>query len=266
MTQRIALGLEYNGTNYYGWQRQENLVTLQGCVEAALSRVADQPIVVVCAGRTDAGVHAFSQIIHFDSDALRSMDNWIMGGNSYLPDSIAIRWAKPVDNTFHARYSALTRSYRYVIYNHPIRSAIFAQSATWWYPPLNEVLMQSAANYWLGEHDFSSFRSINCQAKTAVRFLHTFTVCRQDEFIIIHVKANAFLHHMVRNMVGVLMAIGEGKKPIDWAEEVLLARDRKKAGITAPPNGLYLAEVEYSKRFEVPSYLPTQIINHRFFV
>lgn len=263
---RIAIGLEYNGTNYYGWQRQENLVTLQGCVEAALSAVANHPVAVICAGRTDAGVHAFGQVIHFDSDALRSMDNWILGGNAHLPGAIAIRWAKLVDDSFHARYSALSRSYRYIIYNHPIRSAIYEQTATWWHQPLDEVAMQSAANYWLGEHDFTSFRSVNCQAKTAVRCIHTFTVQRENEFIILHVKANAFLHHMVRNMVGVLLAIGEGKKSICWAEEALLAHDRRKAGITAPPNGLYLEKVEYSEGFQIPSYLPSQVVNYGFFV
>jgi tRNA pseudouridine38-40 synthase len=252
MMKRIALGIEYNGTGYYGWQCQENLTTLQGSLESALNVIANTPIAVICAGRTDAGVHAFGQVVHFDCDAPRSLDNWIMGGNTHLPDTIAIRWAKFVDDTFHARYSALTRSYRYVIYNHPIRSAIFGKNATGWHQPLDEGAMQSAANYWLGEHDFTSFRSINCQAKTAVRFVHECSVQRENAFIIIKIKANAFLHHMVRNMAGVLLAIGEGKKSPPWSQEVLLARDRKKAGITAPPNGLYLTEVEYPERFEIP--------------
>jgi tRNA pseudouridine38-40 synthase len=254
MVKRIVLGLEYEGTNYYGWQCQDGLNTLQSTVETALSRVANHPVSTICAGRTDAGVHALGQVIHFDSEASRTLDNWIMGGNTHLPDAITIRWAKIVDGTFHARYSALARRYYYVIYNHPTRSSIFRQKTTWWYRPLNEKRMQIAANYLLGEHDFTSFRAINCQAKTTVRTLHQLNVRRQQDFIVIEVKANAFLHHMVRNITGVLMAIGEGKKPPSWAEEVLLACDRKKAGITAPPIGLYLAEVEYPERFGVPRH------------
>ena len=250
---KIALGVEYNGTHYFGWQRQEHLITLQSCLETALSRVADQPISVVCAGRTDTGVHAFGQVVHFESDALRSQDNWIMGCNAYLPNTMAIRWAKNVDDNFHARYSAISRSYDYVIYNHPHRSAIFQPTATWRHTSLDEITMQTAAGYLLGEHDFTSFRGINCQAKTAVRFIHELDVTRNQDFIFIKVKANAFLHHMVRNIVGTLMAIGESKQKPEWMKEVLLARDRKKAGITAPPNGLYLTAVEYPKQFEIPA-------------
>lgn len=252
---RIALGIEYDGTDYFGWQSQERLRTLQHSVEAALSAVANHPISVVCAGRTDTGVHALGQVVHFDSDASRTLDNWIMGGNAHLPNTIAIRWAKIVDAAFHARYSALSRRYYYVIYNYPLRSSIFHQKTTWRYKPLNENWMREAAHCLLGEHDFTSLRGINCQAKTAVRTIHQLNVRRQQDFIVIEVKANAFLHHMVRNIAGVLIAIGEGKKALSWAEEVLLARDRKKAGITAPPTGLYLAEVEYPLRFEIPDVI-----------
>ena len=171
-----------------------------------------------------------------------------------MPNAIAIRWAKLVDDAFHARYSARARRYYYIIYNHPVRSSLFHRKTTWWRRPLNENWMQEAANYLLGEHDFSSFRGINCQAKTAVRTIHQLTVQRQQDFIVIEVKANAFLHHMVRNIAGTLMAIGEGEKPPHWAKEVLLACDRKKAGITAPPTGLYLADVEYPDRHFIHTY------------
>lgn len=253
MTSRIAICLEYDGTFYFGWQRQDGLVTLQQTVETALSQVADHPVTVVCAGRTDAGVHAFGQVIHFDSDAPRSLDNWLRGGNAYLQDSITLRFVQPVEADFHARYAALSRSYRYVIYNHPVRSSVFRHKATWWYRPLDVDRMQAAAHHWLGKHDFSAFRSVNCQAKTAMRTLHAITLERYADFIVIELTANAFLHHMVRNMVGVLLPIGEGLKPIHWAREVLLARDRTLAGITAPPDGLYLVGVEYPPRFGLPT-------------
>lgn len=248
---KIALCLEYEGTEYHGWQNQAQLMTIQACVESALSHVADEPISVICAGRTDAGVHALGQIIHFTTKASRSLDNWIRGGNANLPNSITIRSAKIVDETFHARFSALSRSYTYVIYNHPVRSSILHQKATWWHKPLDENKMRIGAAHLLGEHDFSSFRGIACQAKTAIRTIHTSNISRHKNFIIMDIKANAFLQHMVRNIAGVLMAIGDGGKPPHWAQEVLLARDRKEGGITAPPDGLYLMEVEYPERFEV---------------
>lgn len=252
MIYRITLGLEYDGTDYYGWQCQDNhLNTLQRAVEKALSAVANHPVSVVCAGRTDRGVHAFGQVVHFDSKASRTLDNWVMGGNAHLPDAVVVRWAKRVDDTFHARYSALARRYCYVIYNHPVRSSILRHKTTWWRKPLDEKLMQTAANYWLGEHDFTSFRSINCQAKTALRTVHQLKVTRKQDFIFIEVKANAFLHHMVRNFAGMLIAIGEGKQPPEWAKAVLLARDRKQAGITAPPAGLYLTGVEYPEAYGI---------------
>ncbi len=260
---KIALGLEYDGTNYHGWQSQDHLNTLQSSVETALSAVANHPVSVVCAGRTDAGVHALEQVVHFDSEAPRTLDNWVMGGNAHLPDNIAIRWARIVDETFHARYSALARNYYYVIYNHPIRSSIFRHRAAWWCMPLNEHWMQAGANYLLGEHDFTSFRGINCQAKNPVRTIHQLSVKRQQDFIIIKVTANAFLHHMVRNIAGVLIAIGEGKKAPLWALEVLHVCDRKKAGITAPPTGLYFAKVEYPEKYALPT-MPITLQNEIF--
>lgn len=250
---KIALRLEYEGTEYHGWQNQTQLLTIQSCVENALSRVANEPISVVCAGRTDKGVHALGQIIHFVTTASRTLDNWIRGGNTNLPNNITIRGGKMVDETFHARYSATARCYTYVIYNHPIRSSIFERKATWHYKHLDEQNMHTAGAYLLGEHDFSSFRGIDCQAKTPIRTIQTLNVSRRQNFIILDIKANAFLHHMVRNIAGVLMIIGEGKKPPQWAKEVLVAQDRKAASITAPPNGLYLMEVEYPEQFGIPN-------------
>lgn len=250
---KIALGLEYDGTHYYGWQRQTEQITIQGYLEAALSKIENAPISVVCAGRTDAGVHALSQVVHFYSKTHRSMDNWIRGGNVNLPDSITIHWAKPVDETFHARFSAVSRRYCYLIYNHPTRSSLMHAYVTRWHQPLDETRMQIAANYLLGEHDFSSFRAINCQAKTARRMLHRIDVKRNGDFITIDVKANAFLHHMVRNIAGTLLKVGEGNAPPEWVQEVLLARDRKQSGITAPSTGLYLVDIEYPSQFSIPS-------------
>jgi tRNA pseudouridine38-40 synthase len=259
---KIALGVEYDGTHYYGWQRQTAQTTIQGCLETALSRIENAPISVVCAGRTDAGVHALSQVVHFYSKTNRTIDNWIRGGNTQLPDSITIHWAKPVDETFHARFSAVSRRYCYLIYNHPTRSSLMRSYITRWHQPLDEKRMQIAANYLLGEHDFSSFRAINCQAKTARRMLHHIDVKRDGDFIIIDVKANAFLHHMVRNIAGTLLKVGEGNATPEWVREVLLARDRKQCGITAPSTGLYLVDIEYPNQFGIPSN--TSDISTRF--
>jgi tRNA pseudouridine38-40 synthase len=250
--QKIAIGIEYNGTDYYGWQSQCNVMTVQATVEAALSRVADHPVSIVCAGRTDAGVHALGQVAHFESDAKRSLSNWVRGGNVYLPPSISIRWAKWVDSGFHARFSAVARRYQYLIYNHPVRSSIFQARATGWHRPLNEIAMQQAARYLLGQQDFNAFRSINCQAKSSIRTVQILEVTRCGDFIKIDIKANAFLHHMVRNIAGVLIAVGEGKRPPEWAQAVLAMRDRKEAGITAPSVGLCLVEVEYPAVFGIP--------------
>jgi tRNA pseudouridine38-40 synthase len=250
---KIALGLEYEGTDYYGWQSQTQLMTVQSCVESALSKVENAPISIACAGRTDAGVHAFGQVVHFYSQACRTMDNWIRGGNANLPKNISIRWAKSVSETFHARFSAISRRYSYVIYNHSVRSSLFGKASTEWHTSLDEQKMQIAANYLLGKHDFTSFRGTNCQAKTAIRTLYKININRYADFVVIDVKANAFLHHMVRNIVGVLIKVGEGKEAPQWAREVLLARDRKQGGITAPPTGLYLMAVEYPEVFDIPN-------------
>lgn len=245
---RIVLGLEYNGSNYHGWQRQssrEDLSTIQHCVEQALSQVADHPVKVTCAGRTDVGVHAQNQVIHFDTHATRKLDAWILGGNSNLPKDISIKWAKETDEKFHARFSAIARRYRYVIYNQKVRPAVLNKLVTWHYQPLDEKLMHEAAQHLIGENDFTSFRGCDCQSKTPMRNVHHIKVKRLGKLAIIDIKANAFLMHMVRNIAGVLMEIGEGKQPVAWTADVLKACDRRAAGITAPSDGLYLMQVYY---------------------
>lgn len=251
---RIALGIEYDGHSYHGWQIQVNahkkLPTVQGILQTALSRIADQPIELYCAGRTDAGVHASGQVVHFDTDAKRHPDAWIWGANSYLPPEIAVRWSKSVDYGFHARFSALARRYRYLIYNHPIRPAILSGRVTWYYYPLEVSRMQEAAHYFLGEQDFSSFRSSECSSKTAMRNVMSLSITREGNFVIIEIEANAFLHHMVRNVAGVLMRIGAGWEQPEWARQVLQARDRRAAAETASPQGLYLVQVRYPHQYQ----------------
>lgn len=249
---RIALGIEYDGHSFYGWQKQQGLSTVQGTLEAALSIVADEQIELFCAGRTDAGVHALGQVVHFDTMAQRGSRAWIMGTNTYLPKSISVHWAEVVDEQFHARFSALSRCYYYVIYNKPMRPALLASRVTWYYEPLDIKKMQEAANYLLGENDFSSFRAAQCASKTAMRNVQKIVISQQHDFIMIEIQANAFLHHMVRNIVGVLKKIGAGfEKPI-WAKHVLEAKDRQSAAETAPADGLYLAKVEYPPIYSLP--------------
>ena len=249
---RIALGVRYDGSSYHGWQVQNGLSTVQKQVEKALSMVADQPIMVVCAGRTDAGVHASGQVLHFDTIAYRNDHAWIFGVNNNLPCDISITWAKQVDRSFHARYGALARRYRYVIYNHEIRPAILCGAIGWCFRPLNEKRMQVAAQFLLGEHDFSSFQGAGCQSKTPIRTIFQIEIFRIRCMVVIEVQANAFLFRMVRNIVGALVAIGSGKKEPKWAECVLKAKDRQQIGATASPNGLYLVEVSYPAEFKIP--------------
>ncbi|MDE1461144.1 tRNA pseudouridine(38-40) synthase TruA [Spartinivicinus poritis] len=252
--QRFAASIEYDGSHYHGWQAQRSgIKTVQRAVEAAISEVADHPLTVICAGRTDTGVHGCNQIIHFDSSAKRSERSWVFGANSNLPNDISVRWVKPVDDSFHARFSAVYRRYRYVILNTPVRPAHLPKGVTWNYRPLDVTLMSEAAQALKGEHDFSSFRAIGCQAKSPVKTIQHFRVERFGDLIVIDVKANAFLHHMVRNIAGVLMAIGCGKRPVGWVEEVLTARDRTQGGVTAPPYGLYFVDVGYPEQFDLPS-------------
>ena len=251
-TCKIALGIEYDGSGYFGWQRQQHVDSIQQRLESALSVIANETITVFCAGRTDAGVHATGQVIHFETTAQRAQGAWTMGVNSHLPDNIAVRWAKSVDDSFHARFSATARRYRYVIYNHRYRPAILANGVSHYYLPLNEIFMHQAAQYLLGENDFSSFRAAQCQSRTPWRNIHHIAVTRQGEYVIVDIKANAFVHHMVRNIVGSLLEVGAGNQPPQWIDEILKAKDRTQAAATAKPEGLYLVQVDYPLEYQIP--------------
>ena len=250
---RIALGIEYDGTDFRGWQTQQPGVrTVQECLEAALSKVANHPVAVVCAGRTDAGVHGTGQVVHFDSEAPREMKSWIMGANTNLPRDVTVRWATPVDDAFHARFSAVSRRYRYVICNHARPPALFRNQVTWNYRPLDVAAMREAATYLVGEHDFTAYRSVHCQAKSPLKTMHSLELYEHGKVLVLEAHANAFLMHMVRNIAGVLMSVGAGKRPARWAREVLEGRDRRKGAATAPPFGLYLVDIEYPDSFALP--------------
>ena len=249
---RIALGIEYDGAANFGWQRQREVPSIQQHLETALSKVAAQPIELQCAGRTDAGVHATGQVVHFDCDADRPLKAWTMGVNANLPPTIAVTWAQHVQADFHARFSATHRRYRYVIYNHKARPAILHQGITHMHKPLDEALMHEAAQSLLGEQDFSAFRASLCQSKTPFRNVTQVTVYRQHDYVVMDIQANAFLHHMVRNIIGSLAMIGSKQRPVEWISELLAGKDRSKAAPTAKPNGLYLVEVSYPEQFGIP--------------
>ncbi len=246
---RFVLGIEYDGSDFCGWQWQPDRRSVQSELENALSKVANQPVTVVCAGRTDAGVHALEQIVHFDVTVERGNDAWLLGGNSNLPDDIRILWVKEIQNDFHARYSALARLYRYVIHNRPVKSALQPSQVTWCYHPLDEEAMHLAGQHLVGNHDFSSFRAKGCQSLSPFRQVHFIDVSRDKDKVMVLVCANAFLHHMVRNIVGVLMAIGVGKQSANWTLDLLAAKKRELAGVTAPPYGLYLEAVHYPEGY-----------------
>lgn len=249
---RIALGVEYDGSDFSGWQIQKDGRSVQATLELALAKVADHQVKTVCAGRTDAGVHACAQVVHFDSDAVRRNRAWVLGSNSELPDDVNVCWAHQVAPDFHARFSARSRRYRYLVLNRPVRTALCRQRAWVVYPQLQVERMRQACVHLLGEHDFSALRASGCQAKSPVRTIHTLEVARRDEWISIDVCANAFLHHMVRNIAGLLVRIGKGEAESDWAREVMLGRDRTRAAITAPARGLYFCGVEYDREFGLP--------------
>jgi len=249
---RIAAAVEYDGSAFAGWQSQRGVRTVQDCVEQALSRVADGPVRVVCAGRTDAGVHACGQVIHFDTDARRSERGWVRGANTLLPPDVVLRWAREVPEDFHARFSARRRSYRYLLTSDPIRPTHLRGRVSWDYRRLELAPMQEAARLLLGRHDFSAFRAAGCQARTAVRHLYRLDVTGSDDWFRFDAEADAFLQHMVRNLVGVLTAIGAGERGPEWAGEVLGSLDRRRGGATATPDGLYLAEVRYPEAFGLP--------------
>ena len=248
---RIALGVEYDGSQYHGWQAQTGLHTVQQVLESALSQLADTQLGVVCAGRTDTGVHATNQVVHFDCDIERPIRSWINGTNAFLPKNVCVKWAKIMPDDFHARYSALSRRYRYVIYNSQIRPALLRSNLTWNYRNLDHEAMALAGQFLLGENDYTSFRSVECQSNTPMRRVIDLQVQRSGELVIIDITANAFLHHMVRNIAGVLMAVGSNRKKVEWVQEVLHARDRRLGAETAPPYGLYLVHVAYPDKFEV---------------
>lgn len=254
---RIALGIEYSGSAFHGWQSQRHTAsTIQGCVESALSRVAAAPTAIVAAGRTDAGVHAHGQVVHFDTGVHRDQVAWVLGVNRYLPPAVSVQWARAVPDAFHARFSAQWRRYRYVIHDARARSALLAGRVTWHHYPLDAERMAQAGRSLIGEHDFSSFRGQECQAKSPVRTVQTLTVARRGPLVVLEIQANAFLHHMVRNIAGVLMSIGKGDRSTAWAGEVLAHRDRRRGGVTAPPDGLYLTAVGYPAAFGLPGPAP----------
>ena len=249
---RIAIGIEYDGTGYVGWQRQTSGVGVQERLEEAVRTVANEPVEVVCAGRTDAGVHAAGQVGHFDTNAERSDRGWLLGINSNLPDDVNVTWVTEVAGDFHARFSAESRSYRYLILNRLVRSALYRRRAWWFHEPLDEVAMHEAGQLLLGEHDFSAFRAAGCQASTATREILSLDVERSGPWVTISVTANAFLQHMVRNITGTLVAIGSGENTPSWARQVLDSRDRRQGGVAAPPHGLVFRSVRYPDRFGVP--------------
>ncbi len=249
---RLALGIEYDGTDFQGWQRLGHGPSVQAELEAALDFVADAPIVVQCAGRTDSGVHALCQVVHFDTDAVRQPRGWILGCNTRLPQSISVRWAVPVADDFNARYAARARCYRYRILDRSVRPALLRRYVAWERRPLVADAMHAAAQALLGEHDFSAFRAVQCQARHAVRNIQEITVRREGEEVVVDIRANAFLHHMVRNIVGSLLVIGRGDSPTSWMGELLRGRDRSVAGATAPPQGLCFLGPLYPAQWALP--------------
>jgi tRNA pseudouridine38-40 synthase len=249
---RIALGIEYDGTRFVGWQIQKNGPSVQSELELALSRVANEPVRVICAGRTDTGVHATGQVVHMDTGAMRKPHSWVRGANTYLGDDVNVLWATEVPDDFHARFSATSRSYRYLMLNRKYRSALWCNRTAWVYDPLDENAMHRAAQALVGKHDFSSFRASGCQAHSPVRTVSHISVTRHGEILELQISANAFLHHMVRNIAGSLIKIGSGLAPENWLGEVLGMRDRTKAGVTGLPQGLYLTNVGYPPEFKLP--------------
>jgi tRNA pseudouridine38-40 synthase len=253
---RIAIGVEYDGSPFCGWQSQSDGRTVQDTLQLALSRIAGEPtaenISVIAAGRTDTGVHALEQVVHFDTRAERPLTAWVRGVNAFLPYSIAVRWAHPVPDEFHARFSAHGRSYRYLLINRAVRPAIRAGKLGWFHTPLDVVAMQTAAQCLLGEHDFSAFRAAECQAKSPVKHLAQLDIHKQRDMIIFDLTADAFLQHMVRNIVGCLVYVGKGKYPPSWLADVLTGRERRLAAPTFAPDGLYLRRIQYDAKWGLP--------------
>ena len=263
---RVAARIEYHGGRYHGWQAQPHLdvATVQETLEEALSSVAGVSVTTTCAGRTDTGVHGYSQVIHFDDPAGRSIKAWVLGTNRHLPDDVRVHWAASVGADFHARFSATERCYRYIICNTSTKSAALDGLVTWYRHTLNLDLMNEACHLLLGEQDFSAFRAASCQAKTPYRNINRCSVERRGRLVVVDISANAFLHHMVRNIVGSLLAVGAGLRTVEWFENVLLKRDRTLAAETAPPDGLYLTAVSYPSAFGLPDTPkgPTLLTGH----
>ena len=252
---RIALGVEYDGSPFFGWQSQAEGKTVQDTLQSALSQIAGEQISVIAAGRTDTGVHALEQVVHFDTNVERPITAWVRGVNALLPESISVLWAHPVPDEFHARFSAHGRSYRYMLLNRVTRSAIHAGKVGWFHMPLDVAAMQIAARHLLGEHDFSAFRAAECQAKSPIKHLEQLDIRRQGEMLVFDVSADAFLHHMVRNIVGCLVYVGKGKYPPDWLAEVLSGRERNLAAPTFAPDGLYLRCIKYEAKWGLPQLM-----------
>ena len=249
---RIALGVEYDGTPYAGWQSQADGRTVQDVLQKALSQIACETITVIAAGRTDTGVHAIEQVAHFDTQALRPITAWVRGVNALLPPSVSVLWAHPVSDEFHARFSAQARSYRYYLFCRPVRSALRFSKIGWCHQPLDVEKMQVAAQYLLGEHDFSAFRASECQAKSPIKTIAQIKMAQEDDIISLDLTANAFLHHMVRNIVGCLVYVGNGKHQPEWMLEVLESRQRSRAAPTFSPDGLYLRRISYDDKWALP--------------
>ena len=253
---RLKLTIAYDGRPYEGWATQLGGNTVQDFMQRAISEVAKKELRIQGSGRTDTGVHANGQVAHFDTDVLRTEKAWVFGANTNMPADITVHWAVPVASDFHARFSALSRRYRYVIYNSAVKPGLANKYVTWDYRPLDIERMQEAANHLIGTFDFTSFRASGCQAKTATREIQMINLFRKGALIIMDIQANAFLQNMVRNVAGVLMAIGSGQRPVEWAKEVLEAKDRTKGGNTAHPYGLYFMKVEYPSEFGIPYTTP----------
>lgn len=249
---RFALGIEYDGSSYCGWQSQPDGRTVQDVLQAALSQVAGESIVIIAAGRTDTGVHALEQVIHFDTQIMRPLTAWVRGANALLPSGVAVLWAHAVNEKFHARFSAQARSYRYNLFCRPVRSALQYGKVGWYHQNLNVEKMREAARFLLGEHDFSSFRASECQAKSPVKTVTQLSIQQQGGLISIDLTANAFLHHMVRNIVGCLVYVGNDKHEPQWLEQILNNRDRSKAAPTFAPDGLYLRHISYDEKWGLP--------------
>jgi len=254
---RIALGVEYDGRGFCGWQSQADVASVQDALESAIGEIAGAPVRLHAAGRTDSGVHALQQVVHFDTEAKRPLSAWVRGVNRHLPGTVAVLWSRAVADGFHARFSATGRHYRYLLLNRAVRPALAAGRVGWFARPLDLAAMREAAGLLTGEHDFSAFRAAECQARSPLKTLHRLAACQQGEMFTFDLHANAFLQHMVRNIIGVLVEVGSGRRPAGWAGEVLAGRDRALAAPTFAPDGLYFAGVDYDAAWGLPSTAPS---------